>query len=98
MKIQLDKKFRIENDTYSFVLISEEVKEREKLDQDRKKTGEKETYIHEEKWYFGKLSQCLERYLKEVTINSYTVSALLAKLQEIETKINEINVTFNPKK
>lgn len=82
MKLQLDKNWRIESDTYSWVLIFQETRQKE--------TGEKEDFEYINNWYYPKISQALEKYKQETLKTTETIEQMLSKLDEINKKIGEI--------
>lgn len=85
MKLQLDEKWRIESDTYSWVLIFQETREKKK-----KETKEKEEFEYVDNWYYPKLSQALRTYKQESLKTTETIEQLLLKLESIDNKIDEI--------
>lgn len=85
--IKLSENFRIVPDTHSWVLEQDVEKTREK------KGGKKEQYIDTEKWYYPKLSQCIERYVEESLKPKNQFVSLLAQLKNIQTEITKLNNT-----
>lgn len=90
--IQLNEKFRIEKDTYSWVLIFSEERERENKD-----TKVKEPFIFEDKWYYPDLKQLLKKYIDLDLKSANSIDELINKLDNINTKIDELkNTIFKP--
>lgn len=85
--IKLSENFRIVADSHSWVLEQDTEKERET------KEGIKEQYIHTEKWYYPKLSQCFSKYLEESLRPLDSVVALSAQLETIKKEIKKLNDT-----
>lgn len=94
--ITLDDKYRIDYDKYSFVLVFSEMREKEELDKDRKKTGRLVPYLYEEPSYHPTIGQCLKRYLNEAVRPLETVQEMYDKILEIEDKVNEAIAIFKP--
>jgi hypothetical protein len=85
--IQLSENFRITPDTHSWVLEQEVEKTR------KTKEGAEEQYIHTEKWYYPKLSQCIERYVEESLKPKSQFVSLLAQMKNTQTEITKLNNT-----
>jgi len=83
--IKLDDKFKILNDTYSFTLVFEEPRTKT-----NKKTLLEEDFIFEDKWYYPRLSDCLNKYLELTLKECEEIKEIDAKLNTIESKINEL--------
>jgi hypothetical protein len=95
--INLSEKFRIEKDTYSWVLIFTETRKREKLDKKRKKTGVMEDYAFKDKWYYPDLKTCLHKYIDLDLKPLKSIEELSLKLDAISLKIDELkNTIFKP--
>jgi len=91
--IILNENYRIEKDSYSWVLIFNE--EREKLN---KKTNEKEQFTFEEKWYYPDLKQLLVKVIDLELKSAINVEEMLAKLDELHSFVSSLkNTIFNPK-
>ncbi len=85
--IQLNENFRIVPDNFSWVLEQDTKKER------KTKEGIKEMYVHTEKWYYPKLSQCFSKYIEESLKPMESVVSLSAQMKNIETEIIKLNNT-----
>lgn len=83
--INLSENFRIVADTHSWILEQDTEKER------KTKEGVKENYTHTEKWYYPKLSQCIERYIEESFKPMESVVSLSAQIKNIETELQKLN-------
>lgn len=93
--ITLDNNFRIEQDTYSLVLV--ETIEYNKVDKDTKEpTGEIGT--KEKKTYHPNLAQVLQSYTKEVEMYSTEEglhwNQIITKMKRIEDKIDELKSIY----
>lgn len=82
--ITLSENFRIVADTHSWVLEQDTEKIRET------KEG-KEQYIHNEKWYYPKLSQCISKYIEESLKPMESVVSLSAQMENIQTELQKLN-------
>lgn len=85
--INLSENFKIAPDSYSWVL-EQDVKKTRKT-----KENIEEQYIDTEKWYYPKLSQCIERYIEESLKPMESVISLLAQMKAIQTEIKKLNNT-----
>ena len=95
--IILNDKYRIEKDTYSWVLVFTEERQREKLNKKRKKTGELENFIFEDKWYYPDLKQILTKYIDLDLKDSASLEELSDKMDSLSDKIDELkNTIFKP--
>lgn len=95
--IELSENFRIISDTHSWVLEQDIEKTR------KTKEDIEEQYIHTEKWYYPKLSQCMERYIEESLKPMGSVVSLSGQMENIQTEIIKLNNTptkdiFKPNK
>lgn len=94
--IQLDANWRLDRDKYSWILIFSEQREKNILDDKRKPTGEKESYTHEQPYYYPTIGMCLKRYLNESLKAEQTIKAMYDKVLEIEAKVDETIAIFYP--
>lgn len=83
--IKLSENFRIIPDTHSWVLEQDVEKTR------KTKENVEEQYVHTEKWYYPKLSQCIERYVEESLKPKGQFVSLLAQMKNIQTEITKLN-------
>ena len=89
--IKLNDNYRIEKDSYSWVLIFNEP--RMKLN---KKTLESVEFIYEDKWYFPCIKQILRKFIELDLKESSSLDQLIIKMDALDIKINELkNTIFN---
>ena len=97
-KIVLDPNWHLTPDSDNgIVLTFHEMRERDKLEKvDGKqiKTGEKETYLFEEKWYFTRIVQALKEYAEETQNNSGSLEKILKKQKHIEKLLTQMDREF----
>lgn len=91
-KIVLDANYYLEPDQFKgLVLVFHEPRVKEKIDpKTRKKTGESENYIFEDRWYFPKLSQTLNKYMTLTLNNSFDIMDLIRYVKSVEQKIDAL--------
>jgi len=92
--IKLDEQYRIEPDIYSWKLIFEETRTKDKLDDQRKKTGEKEDYQYEDTWYYPTLQNCLEKFQEEAVKPLSSIKEILSKITEISDTVKELKKLY----
>ena len=95
--IQLDNKWRIEAETYSWKLTSSEEAEKEEVIRKGKKfikTGKMVPYQEEKDWYFPTIKMCLDKYLQETFKSDKNISDMVERLTAIESKIDEVKGIF----
>ena len=62
-EIILDDNFKMSHDSFKgIVLTFSEMREREKVNEKRKKTGEKEQYLYEQAYYYPSVGLALKKY------------------------------------
>lgn len=90
--IILNKKYRIEKDSYSWVLIFSE-----KRNKENKKTKIKEPYLFEDKWYYPNIKQLLDKYISLDLEESEGILEFITKINQIYETINSLkNTIFKP--
>jgi hypothetical protein len=78
------------NDNYGLMLTQEVVKIRKKTDKETKKpTGETESYLGTEHWYFPRLSQTINKYIEITTNEVESIAELKELLLRIEKTIED---------
>lgn len=87
--IQLDNKWSITPDTYSWCLTQQVEKTRK-----NKETKEEEQYTTEEKWYFPTLQKCLEEYTNEATKECQNMEEVLQKLIDIKDTVEKVRKIY----
>ena len=87
--IQLNEKYRIEKDTYSWVLIFNET--RKKVN---KKTKELEEFIFEDKWYYPCIKKCILKMIDLDLKESESIKELSEKMDLISNKIDSLKDTI----
>lgn len=92
--IKLNENYRIEKDTYSWTLIFNEEREKEKLDDKKKKTGVFEPFVYEEKWYYPDIKQVLNKFIDLELKDCETIAELSAKMNLISEKIDSLKNTI----
>ncbi len=92
-KIELDANYFLEPDQFKgIVLVFNERREREKTIKEngkKVKTGEKENYLFEDRWYFPKLSMVLNKYLTLKQCEAKTIEQLYDKILGVENVIEQ---------
>jgi len=89
--IILDDNYFLSPDQFKgLVLTKEETKTRKKLNEDRKPTGETESYTDKKEWFYPKLSQTLNKYLELKTCEAKSVEELKEIVLRIETTISKL--------
>lgn len=76
--IKLNGNFRIVADAHSWVLEQSTEKTR------KTKEGKEEQYVHTEKWYYPKISQCISKYVEESLKPMKSVVSLLEQIKNIK--------------
>lgn len=90
--IVLGDKWRIDADTYSWVLVFSENRTRTK-----KGTEETEDYLFEDKWYYPNIKQAINRFIEEDCKECKSIEELSIKLDKIKEAIDKLkNTTFKP--
>ena len=84
--MKIDNNYRIEKDTYSWMLIYEY----EHIPESGKNKGE--TIISQKAWYYPTMKSCLMGYVSQkADPNNTTLDGLIAQLIKIEKTISNIN-------
>lgn len=91
--IQLSEKYRIEKDSYSWVLIFNEARERK-----NKKTKELEEFIFEDKWYYPCIKKLLSKLIELDLKESKSIDEIIYKIDILEKKIDSLKDTIFNKK
>src|SRR5690348_3480856 len=90
-KIELDDTFYLLPDGFKGLVLQREVEKTRK----KKDSGEKETYLDSEQWYFPTISQTLNHYLKLKSVDAQSVENLRDIVLRVEDKINKIKEQWN---
>lgn len=97
-KIVLDPNWHLTPDGDNGVVLTfHEIRERDKLekvDGKQVKTGEKEDYLFEEKFYFTRIVQALKEYTEETQNNSESIKEILKKQEYIEKLLTKMDKEF----
>lgn len=97
-KIVLDDNYHLTSDGDSGVVLTfQEPREREETKKENGKivkTGNKEDFLFEDKWYFTRISQALTKYVDLTQNNSKSLEDLLAKINTVYSTIDTINKEF----
>jgi hypothetical protein len=84
-KIVLDNNYYLMPDQYrGLILVFNETRLKEKKD------GTTEPFLFEDKWYYPKLSQVLNKYLMLVTNDANSILDLIERVKGIEETINKL--------
>lgn len=86
-KLIIDDNWQIETDEHNCTLLYSEEKTREKIDKDRKKTGETEQYLSQTPYYYPTIQACFRRYLAENQKEASTVQECIAITERVEALI-----------
>jgi hypothetical protein len=87
--IKLDDKWTIYQDTYSWELKSEEMK-----DVTNPKTGETKEKLVTDSFWFPTLQMCLKEYIERAARETKSIEELNQKLDEINQKIDEVKKIY----
>ena len=94
-EIILDDNFKMHHDSFRGIILTfSEMREREKVDEKRKKTGEKEEYLFEEHRYFARVDQALERFVELSQNSAKSIEEILEKTDKILAVVEEFKVKF----
>lgn len=90
--IKLNENYRIEKDTYSWVLVFTEERERK-----NKKTNELENFEFKEQWYYPDVKQALTKFIDLTCRESETIQELIESMQKVNDIVIELkNTIFKP--
>ena len=93
--IVLDDNYTLSHDGYSGVVLTfSEMREREKVNEKRKKTGEKEQYLYEEPRYFARIDQALKRYVELSQNSAKSIEEIIEKTDKILAVVEEFKEKF----
>jgi hypothetical protein len=87
--IILNSNYRVEKDSYSWVLIFNETRQKK-----NKETGLKEDYVFEDKWYYPDFKMLLKRWYELECKDCESVKELSQKLDFISCTIDELKNTI----
>jgi len=87
--IQLNKNYRIEKDTYYWVLIFNEPRQKK-----NKKTGKIEDFIYEDKWYYPCIKMLLNKFIELDLKESESIQELSDKMGSLSAKVEELKNTI----
>lgn len=85
--MKISENWRIESDEYNVVLLFHEMREKTKKD------GSKEMYEYQEKTYHKTIKGALSAYLHKQLVNSESIQDCLDRINEVEKKIEELDLT-----
>ena len=89
--IKLNENYRIEKDSYSWVLIFNEKRQKKSKD-----SGEMVDYIFEDFWYYPCIKQLLNRFIQLNLKESESIQDLSDKMDILTSKVEELkNTIFN---
>lgn len=94
--IVIDQNYSLKNDGFrGCTLIFQEERERRKLDKDKKETGETYKFIFKDSWYYPRMSDCLEEYLKQTGSKVNSIQECIDLLKEKNTILEQVKIMFS---
>ena len=82
--MQIDKNYRIETDTYNFILTYES----DPTMKDYR--GEMKEIVSKDRWYYPSLKMCLKKYLEESLRPSASIIDVMDRIDFVEDRIDTI--------
>lgn len=89
-EIILDSNFKMSHDSFRGIILTfSEMREREKVDDKRKKTGEKEQYLFEQAYYYPSVGLALKKYVELSQNSAKNLEEIIEKTDKILAVVEE---------
>ena len=94
-EIILDSNFKMSHDSFRGIILTfSEMREREKVDDKRKKTGEKEQYLYEQVYYYPSVGLALKKYVELSQNSAKSLEEIIEKTDKILAVVEDFREKF----
>lgn len=92
-EIEIDEAYSLKHDGVCWHLIHRQVKKREKSDKDGR-WSKGDDYVTKDKTYYPTIKMALKYYLNDSLSSSKTILEVLNRIDEVESKIENLNIVI----
>lgn len=94
--IVLDNNYTLTPDPFKGIILTfSEMREREKVDEKRKKTGEKEQYLYEQAYYYPSVGLALKKYVELSQNSAKSLEEIIEKTDKILAVVEEFKEKYS---